>query len=265
MPNKEYKQYDNHEHDNHEQEAALLTAAWEKSQKNLVIESLNRGEKISDILPRIPGFVEAFARPLTCLDCSDGRVCSGAKMGLAGVGILLSPEEKIILEKSVKERKLMVSGHDNCGAAGMAFPGANSDLYGFENAQNLAKKVGGHYREVHKIDFIYPVHNERSLVLEATGRFDCAQWKEFPAQFISSAPVLGLPDSYIKKEITALTGIALSDHGLGERFSGENPFYIIISANDEDNLNYLMNLASEAVNKFDNRVKVDGFIAPISK
>lgn len=256
MPNK------NNEQSKHQRDAELLETAWEKSQKNLIIEALGRGEKLSDVLNQTPGFKEAFTRPLTCLDCSDGRVCSGGKMGLAGVGILLSPEEKEILQQAVKKLGLEVSGHDNCGAAGLAFPGADSDHYGYENAKILAEATGVTYKEVHEKDFIYPVHNERSLVLESTGRFDCANWKEFPPHFISSAPALGLPDSYIKKEVSVLTGIALGGHGLGERFSAENPFYIIVSANNQDNLNQLVNLVGEAVKEFGDRVKIDGFIAP---
>ena len=247
-----------HEHSHEE----LLDSEWAKSQSNKIIEDLRTDKKLGEILAERPGFAEAFQNEMTCLDCSDGRVCSGHKMGLAGVGILLSLEEKEILVKAVKDRGLRVTGHDSCGAAGMAFPGPDSDSHGYENAKAVAEAAGVEYGEVHKEDFISPVHNERTLVVDATGRFDCANWTEFPPQFISSAPALGLPDSYMTKEIAALTGIALGDHGLGSRFTEENPFYIIVSADSPDRLNHLTELACEATEHFGKRVQVDGFIAP---
>ena len=251
-----------HDNSHHEDMTAVLDSEWVKSQSNKVIEGLRTEERLEDILQKIPGFAEAFQNKMDCLDCSDGRVCSGHKMGLAGVGILLSPEEKQILIKAVKDRGLRVTGHDSCGAAGMAFPGPDSDSHGYDNARALAEATGSEYSEVHKKDFVSPVHNERTLVVDATGRFDCANWKEFPAQFISSAPALGLPDSYIKKEIAALSGIALGDHGLGERFDAANPFYVIVSADNKETLNHLMGVALDSLGDFGDRVKVDGFIAP---
>lgn len=246
----------------HDAQKELFDAQWLKTQKNPIIEGLKNGRDLSEILKEIPGYQEAFQQELNVLDCSDGRVCTGHKMGLAGVGILLSPEERVILEQAIKEKGLVITGHENCGAAGLAFPGSDSDQHGYDNAKSLAEQTGNTYQEVHRDGFRCAIHNERSLVVEATGRFDCANLENFPAQFISSAPALGLPDEYTKKEISALTRIALGDHGFGKRFDAANPFYILVSASDTEQLANLIEVANEASAEFGNRVKVDGFVAP---
>lgn len=250
----------------HNHETGLMDRGWEKSQHNIVIESLKAGRPLQEILPEVPGFVEAFSRSLDTLDCSDGRVVSGRKLGLAGVGILLTPEDREVLVRAIKDKHLKVTGHDNCGAAGLAHPGdPDSDKHGYDNAKKLSEETGSNYGEIHTHDFRNPYHDERALVVDKSGRFDVANWPEFPAQFISSAPYFGLSDNYMKTEIAALTNIALGDHGFGVRFDGENPFYVVISADTEEALEHLKKLATEATTQFGDRVKVDGFVAPISE
>jgi hypothetical protein len=249
--------------DHHEE---LLDHEWEKSERNTIIEALKSGKKIAEIIKDVPGFQKAFDHRLTCLECSDGRVCSGAKLGLPGAsGILLSEEGKKILAEVLRDKGLLLTGHESCGAAALAHPGDDSDKYGYENVRALATVTGNSYGEVYKDQFVCSVHNERSLVLEGTGRFDCANWKEFPAQFINSAPFLGLPDGDIKNTVTALSQIAFSDHGYGQRFNAQNPFYVIVSADSQEKLDHLLTLAHEAVKDFGDKVKVDGFIAPDKK
>ncbi len=253
------------EHGNHEE---LLTAAWEKSRFNEIIQQLNAGQKIAAVIEKIPGFKEAFDHELDTLDCSDGRVVSGPKLGLAGEGIVADSQEKeivaaaLIRQRERLGRPLTITGHEGCGAAALMYPGPDSDRHGYQGAKDLAEKTGNQYKEVDHSQFISPVHNERLLLVEATGHFDAANWENFPPQFISSAPFLGLSGAYLQKELPALTGIALGDHGLGERFTTEAPFYIIISANNETELKQLTAIAAETLKPFGDRVKVDGFIAP---
>ncbi len=258
-------------HDHHHDQTEQLNAAWEKSQQNEIIEYLNAGGKLAGQIEKVPGFTEALNRQLDTLDCSDGRVVSGAKMGLAGEGIVADEKEKEILAAELIRRreelgrKLTITGHEGCGAAALMHPGPDSDKYGYQGAEQLATQTGNEYLAVSHAEFKSPVHNERALLLECTGRFDAANWENFPPQFISSAPAFKLGDAYLKKEMPALTGIALSDHGLGARFTVENPFYIIISANDQTELDHLTSLAEETLKDFGNRVKIDGFIAPAEK
>ena len=258
-------------HEQHHDQTEQLNAAWEKSQTNPIIEHLKTGGKLAGSIEKVPGFTEAFNHKLDTLDCSDGRVINGAKMGLAGEGIVADEKEKeIILAELIRRReelghKLTITGHEGCGAAALMHPGPDSDKYGYEGAQKMAEESGNEYLAVDHAKFKSPVHNERALLLECTGRFDAANWENFPPQFISSAPAFKLGDAYLKKEMPALTGIALGDHGLGKRFTAENPFYIIISANDQTELDHLTVLAEETLKSFGQRVKVDGFVAPVEK
>lgn len=253
-------------HDHHHE---LFDAAWEKSSENFLIKGLKEGKKIEDLLNDMPGFKEAFSEnslldnPDCCFECSDGRVVSsGVKVAIAGEGILLNESDRKILESVLKDKNIPITGHEGCGAAGMAHPGPDSDKYGYAGAEKLASETGNKYQEVHHENFRSPVHDERSLVIEGTLRFNPAAWNEFPAQFIASSAALGLSDSYIATEAKALTGIALGDHGLGERFTKENPFYVIISAQNQEQLDKLMEICKPALEDFGDRVEITGFIAP---
>jgi hypothetical protein len=247
-------------HHNHEE---LFDQEWEKSQKNELIEALKAGEGFQEKLFALPGFKEAFAHKLTCLECSDGRVNSHlGKLALAGEGLLLDSSDREILVKAIKEQGLTITGHENCGAAGIAHPGPDSDNYGYQKAKELVADTGNTYDEVHADKFTSPVHNERTLVLEGTGRFNVADLEGFPGQFISSASHFGLSAEYQKTEAKALIGIALGDHSFGKRFDKENPFYLIVSAKDEAQYDELAKMAEEIAADYDGLVKVNGFIAP---
>jgi len=47
-----------------------------------------------------------------------------------------------------------------------------------------------------------------------------------------------------------LTDIALSDHGFGEFFTNESPFYIFMIARDPDQVDYLLDIADSAIGEF---------------
>ena len=259
-----------HEQPVHHQE--LFNAAWEKSNENRLVKGLKSGQKIDDLLREMPGFTESFSEksllenPDCCFECSDGRVkTSGVKVAIAGEGILLGAEDRLILEKALANKGIVVTGHEGCGAAAMAHPGHESDKRGYESAWQLSEKTGNQYKEIYHEEFRSPVHDERALVIEGTLKFNCAAWSEFPPQFIASSAGLGLSDAYIATEARTLTGIALGAHGLGSRFDSENPFYVIISAKDQEQLDHLLPISRAAVSTFRDRVVVTGFIAPGSK
>ncbi len=147
----------------------------------------------------------------------------------------------------------------------MAHEGPDSDNVGYAQAGKLAAETGNRYKQVNHEEFRSPVHDERALVIDGTLRFDATNWPELPPHFLSSAPGLGLSDAYFKKESAALVGIALGDHGFGGRFNAENPFYIIVSAKDSEQLSRLLEIGRAAVKDFGDRVKVDGFVAPVKK
>jgi hypothetical protein len=253
-----------HDHEQHENHEALFNQEWEKSQLNQIIKGFKDGRPLSELVAELPGFKESFQHPLDCLDCADGRVCSGRKLGLAGQGILLGADDQAKLDAKIAEiENLTISGHENCGAAGIACQGApDSDEQGYAYTKELAARNGRPYKEIHKDEFRCAVHNERCLVLEGTGRFDVANLQGFPGQFISSAEYFGLSEEYQMTEAKALIGIALSSHSFGERFDQENPFYLLISADNQEQLDKMKSWAEKVAADYEGRVKVDAFIAP---
>lgn len=252
----------------HEDHEALLSAEWAKSQNNEIIVGLREGRNLSELLEALSGFKESFQHPLDCLDCADGRVCSGRKLGLAGQGILLGADDQARFDAKIAEMEnLSISGHENCGAAGIACQGApDSDEKGYAFTKELAARNGRPYKEIHKDNFRCAVHNERCLVLEATGHFDVANLSGFPGQFISSAEFFGLSEEYQRTEAKALIGIALGSHSFGDRFNQENPFYLIISASNQEQLDKMRGWATQVAADYEDRVRVESFIGPeISK
>lgn len=237
-----------------------LQEQWSKAETNEVILGLRRGEDLANLIERLPGYEAAFCEP-DVLECADGRVCDGHKIALAGEGLLLDEADRAKLVSYLKAHNIKkVTGHEHCGAAAIACPGPESDAYGYQKAVQLASECGCEYSQVAEKDFLCPVHNERLLVLDETGRFDCANLSGFPAQFLSSAPAIGLSDKYLKMETAALTGIALGDHGFGERFDRDHPFYIVIAATTPESMSRLQMLAQEAVADHGDRVRVLGFV-----
>ena len=248
-----------HSHDAHQ---AWFDEKWEQGQQNPIIKALRDGVELQAVLESAPGFHEAFLQKLDVLDCSDGRIVSGNKMGLPSSG-LLSVDNRPKIVQGIKELGIKtVTGHENCGAAALAFPGPDSDSHGYEYAESLAADAGVVYKEVRRNKFREPNHSESCLVVEGTGRFNCANWPDFPTQFIDSSPVFNLPDNDTKNDIFALTNIALGDHSFGARFDATHPFFIMVSANNQEQLERLMTLSKEAVAKFGDRVQVKGFVAP---
>lgn len=246
----------------HEDNENLLNLEWEKAQENFIIKGLKENRPLSELLTKLPGFSESFQHRLDCLDCADGRICSGHKLGLAGQGILLGDKDREILEAKIKELDITITGHESCGAAGIACEGApDSDQRGYAFTRGLAERTGRPYAEIHSDNFRCAVHNERCLVLEGTGRFDAANLPGFPNQFISSAEFFGLSEEYQRLEAKSLIGIAF-EHGFGQRFNQENPFYLIISADNTEQLAKTKAWAEEVAADYDGLIKVAAFLAP---
>lgn len=238
---------------------------WEEESKNEILQRLKQGESLQLIMNSMENLDEAFENTPDTLICSDGRVSvsNGTKIGIAGQGILLSPEqyEKFVGQYKGKIKK--VGSHSECGAAGVyakAHGINNSDRAGEEFTRKLAEDLGAEYFHIDPFQFKCSHHNERAIVLDATGMFCPEKIGAMPAHFLSSGAGMGLDEEYVGKEIEILSGIAFGGHGFGDRFTEENPFHIFISAQNERQRDRFIEIARKALSKFGNRVKIDGFI-----
>jgi hypothetical protein len=261
----------NKEEENMNHHIEDLENLWEKSETE-VIRRLNAGEKMGGIIASMGERVkEAFAKASLGLGCSDGRI-KEHRLGGAGDFILASPEEreKFIGENNGKIKE--VTSHDGCGAAGLKFKAMQeagealpegvitADELGIYYAKKLAEDLGAEYRHISAEEMAGGIHNERVIYFDGTGKINPRALKEMPAGFISTGPKFGFSEKYCQRELSELSKIAFSHHGFGDKFTKENPLYIIISASDEEELVKLKQVAESAAKQFDGRVAVDGFI-----
>lgn len=256
-----------------EQSAAdTIEQGWKKSRQNEVISRLLKGENLQEIVESMPGFKEAF-RDLDTIDCSDGRVLDGHKIGIAGSGILLSEEEHLNFIERFKGKIKTVTAHDDCGAAAKKFAELDSaeipagietsDEYGAYRAKELAAKLGADYEYLERDEMANSYHNETALILDQSGRFDSTNLESFPAHFVCTGAGLGFSEDYMKSEMETLIGIALGHHGFGaHRFAAENPFYVIVAADNSGELAHWEEVAKEATAQFGDKVQIKGFVRP---
>jgi hypothetical protein len=244
---------------------------WEKIRQNEVIKCLDSGGSLQEVMESFPEFKENF-RDLDTIDCSDGRVVSGRKIGIAGSGILLSEEDRKVFIEQCKGKTKVLTTHDDCGAAALKFNSLKAeeipagvktaDEYGTYCGQKMAEDLGAKHEYLNRDEMANEYHNETALVIDQTGKFDSTSLDGFPDHFVCTGAGLGFSAEYMKTEVKILTGIALGHHGFGEKFNPENPFHIIVSATDDTQLKVWEEIAKVAVKEFGDRVKVDGFIAP---
>lgn len=243
---------------------------WGESEKNFVVNSLKSGKKLSDIIPRIKNFESAFAEIPESLGCSDGRICEH-RFGGAGVFILASAEEQEKFAEKNKGKIKEVTSHEGCGAAKIKFDAIKeageqlpvgvktANELGIFYAKKMADILKAEYRHIKAEEMSGKLHNERAIYFDGTGKFNSGALSEMPAGFISSSPNFGFSEEYCRNELIALANIALGDHGFGEKFNKENPFYIFVSAENEEQLEKLKEIAQRAAENFNGRVAVDGF------
>lgn len=244
-----------------------LEKPWEESETE-VIRRLNGDEKMEDIAVSLGEKLKtAFNKESDELCCCDERIPRYVK-GVAGCLILALEEEQKDFVAREKGRIKKVNSHTNCGAAAKKFElmmkngeklpkgVETADQLGEWHAKELARMLGAEHGHI-KVDGL---HNGRAIYFDYTGKYDKSVLKEMPNGFIASAPSFNLSADYCKEELSILSGIAL-EHGFGEKFTSESPFYIIIIAENGEQLNEGKQLAELAAEKFDGRVVVDGFIA----
>lgn len=255
-------------------EAETIDQGWAKSRQNEVVKRLLAGENLQEIVESMPGFKESF-RDLDTIDCSDGRVLDGRKIGIAGSGLLLPDRERSLFIESYKGKIKTLTAHADCGAAAKKFNSlkveeipegvTTADEYGVYCGKNLANELGADYKFLDRENMANEYHNEVAIVLDQTAEFDSTNFENFPAHFVCSGAGLGFSEEYMKAELETLAGIALGHHGFGEeRFNAENPFYIIISANNLHDLVRWEIVTKEAISKFGDKISVKGFVRPDS-
>jgi hypothetical protein len=259
----------------------LFDAEWEKSQGNPIIKTLNKGFHFSTVIRKLIGaevMRRAFNFDFGVVACGDGRVkvpLPKRKIGIAGQGILLSYAE---LERfidmnygTIKE----VWSHSICGAGKLAHDlamkksGAATgsrlmlvapDEFAAQNTKEFANRLeAADYHHVSQDKLACQVHNERMIVMDAMGRFCPAAIPNFPEHFLASGWGYGLKPSDCIREIEIYADIAFSDHGFGERFTEQEPFFILVTVFHPDEFSRVRKRLWEIEEKYGNRVLIIDF------
>ncbi|MGE5425754.1 MAG: hypothetical protein ACM3PZ_01640 [Bacillota bacterium] len=239
---------------------------WEENMHNSLLQELKKGKTLDEALHAFSGFNEAF-RELDTIDCSDGRVLGGRKIGLAGSGILLSAEEKEAFIQANKGKVKKVTSHEDCGAAKLAYSlleskpeGMTADEYGRKLAMEFAAALGAEHEFLPMGEMAEEHHNEAGLTIDGTGKFDSTNLFGFPPHFVCSAAGFGISDEYVVKEADTLIGITFGGHGFGELITKEDPFRLMVIARDKEQADRLLQAVKPIVDKYEGRVKAEAVI-----
>ncbi len=220
----------------------------------------------SNYVNKLDNLKDAFVlgdRSVRCID----EGCPGG-VRLAGSGILYQDDAEAALAGKVDG----IYSHAECGAAALyakqnGLDTDNSDHYGIEWAKGLAERLGVPYKGHIGIDgMVRPSGQHIAWVTyyDGSGRFDPSRVEKLPPGFVISRNLLD--SEYAKQELEVSINIALGDHGLGERVTPETPFIVAPIGNPHDNtlgLEILTEEAKSVAQKFEGRVIVSSFIAPL--
>ena len=239
-----------------------LEELWKASCQTDWIKSLNRGVPLRDIIQatKIPEAVSVE----NSMGCCDGR-CPRYRVSIAGVGILIDEEvfEKFLQDTGVTK----LISHENCGAVEKAYKGLSPEkqtIYGSAEAyakswtKKKAEEYGLEYRHIEASEFCEPVHHERGIIIDTTLEFYTSQFNGMPNMFVSNSSMFS-SDKYISNETAILTDIAFGDHGFGNFFTRQEPFYIIIIARDSSEEQWLATLISSTIPLHDGRVVIKSY------
>lgn len=163
--------------------------------------------------------------------------------------------------------KLAVASHADCGAAGLDLLGKGLSVDTDQYAQDLVSDLPGienwGFIDREENPELAGMHTASCFLYDGTGKRNYIPDGVLPSEcFILNRAVYSDVE-LAKQHMEILIKIALEKHGLGSFFSKEHPFYIFVSAINDEDLRKYMNEAEEVVKILPrDLVKVVGFIAP---
>ncbi|GBD34016.1 hypothetical protein HRbin34_00325 [bacterium HR34] len=164
---------------------------------------------------------------------------------LPGSGVLLEETDIEELKNKIQELKksgIKIKGvysHEGCGAVAKMMKDNNiegkQDEIATQKAKELAEKLGleylGHIR-LNEMKREKDLHN--AVFIYYTNLWFNWEKGKFPRGFTISRNILNKEQAL--KDLELAINIAFSDHGFGEKFTKENPLYIVVLEKDEDNI-----------------------------
>jgi len=269
-----------------EQPSSEKIVAFEAQRDDLKLLAQEGAQKFFST--EFPDLKHAFLPKLECVVCIDEGTAhkdltGEAKFCLAGSGILFPAQNEA--ERIGKVAKLMIdlgitdiTSHSGCGAAGLAYKRDFSDAkptsqdienYAIAWSQKLADKINElQYEAAHShitIDeMMRPAefHNARVVYFDGAGGFNPDKEIDLPMGFVIERKFV--PADYAVEELKVAVSIAFGHHGLGELFTKDEPFVIVVFASSVEELEKLIQEAKNVLsdNEFylAGRIKIDGMV-----
>lgn len=211
----------------------------------------------------LPNLKKAFETRENCVCCIDEGTPEGGHV--AGSGILMDQDE---LEEYYRQTKPdEITSHDGCGAAkiydeSQDIPSENPDEAGRLWAQELAEKLGIKHRHISADEMKRPKegHFARTVYYDLTGHFNYSAVEGLPAGFTISRKFI--TPHYALQEVDVALNIAFGEHGLGDKISEDKPFYLVVVAENEEQLDLTKQELDKLSHSHGDKIKVDGFIKP---
>lgn len=198
----------------------------------------------------------------------------GSRLGFSTDGM----REMVDRLKEQGAAKVYATSHQNCGAAALEVKNhpdwGDDDADGF--AEEVVKKLERKGCGLEYLGFItaddvpalmHP-HDGLCLLVDGTGERNQLSDGQLPdEQFVLTRTVYPDPEILVN-HIKILTSIPLGRHGIGqahdghEGFSRQNPFYIFVSARNEEDLKKYVAETEEAITSLPDVVRIVGFVVP---
>ncbi|MBW2976332.1 hypothetical protein KY347_02695 [Candidatus Woesearchaeota archaeon] len=175
-----------------------------------------------------------------------------------------------------------IFSHEECGAAKLIY-GLFSDKFrsqlekehgikssdelGDYFAKELSAKLGVEYKGSMKINEMARPrgkHITRFTYVDGTGKLNPDGVEGLPQGFVISRDYLGAEQTGV--EVAVSINISTGDHGFGDRITPEQPHVLVAVGNPSEpelSLDKLMKELKTIADKYNGRVIVDGFVAPI--
>lgn len=223
-------------------------------------------EGVSSYVLGIPDIGRAFKGENRKAACIDDRLTGNLR--LAGLGILLPKEEARAILKQMKPE--ILCWHPGCGAAAAAYDRlspeeqatyGSPDAYAKAFAGEMAHELGLPPAERANVE-PEGFHPTRVVYYDGTGDFDPSLLDEtMPPGFVVSRRYM---DEELSKETVDFSlGIAIGDHGFGNRIGPGSEVLFIAIGNDSADVEKLKRELTEVASRHSGKAKVDGFVAPL--
>ena len=224
-------------------------------------DNLFSGQEPREYIEVLQNLASAFKLDDRHLRCMDEGTPGG--IHAAGPLILKDVEEAVEILRGKVDG---VTSHEECGACTLYATQNNldkqeSDEYGKIRAKELAEKLSVPYSHIKLENMARPsgLHIARCTYYDTTLSFDPSKVEKLPLGFVISRGLYS-DKKYPQTELEVSIKIALGEHGFGEKFTADSPFYVVCVASDESELEKLQEEAREVGERFSGRVKVDGIV-----